>query len=35
VDERGNALAVWTQADEVEPNVPSLSLVQFAFRLRK
>ncbi|MGH2979774.1 MAG: hypothetical protein ACRDLQ_09090 [Solirubrobacterales bacterium] len=35
VDERGNALAVWTQADAVEPNVPSLSLVQFAFRLRK
>ena len=34
VDERGNALAVWTEADAVEPGVPSLSLVQFAFRLR-
>jgi hypothetical protein len=34
VDERGNAFAVWTEADAVEPNVPSLSLVQFAFRLR-
>jgi hypothetical protein len=35
VDERDNALAVWTQADEVEPNTPSLSLIQFAFRARK
>lgn len=34
VDERGNALAVWTQADAVEPNTPSLSLVEFAFRPR-
>jgi hypothetical protein len=34
VDERGNALAVWTQTDAVDPNPPSLSLVQFAFRAR-
>ena len=34
VDERGNALAVWTQTDAVEPNTPSLSLVEFAFRPR-
>jgi hypothetical protein len=35
VDERGNVLAVWTETDAVDPNPPSLSLVQFAFRLRK
>jgi hypothetical protein len=35
VDERGNALAVWTESDAVEPNPTSLSLVQFAFRPRK
>jgi hypothetical protein len=35
VDERGNALAVWTETDAVDPDPPSLSLVQFAFRLRK
>jgi len=34
VDERGNALAVWVESDAVEPNLPSLSLVQFAFRPR-
>jgi hypothetical protein len=35
VDERGNALAVWTETDAVDPNPASLSVVQFAFRLRK
>jgi len=35
VDERGNALAVWTETDAVDPNPVSLSLVQFAFRPRK
>jgi hypothetical protein len=35
VDERGNALAVWTESDALDPNIPSLSLVQFAFRPRK
>jgi hypothetical protein len=34
VDERGNSLAVWTETDAVDPDPPSLSLVQFAFRPR-
>jgi hypothetical protein len=34
VDERGNSLAVWTETDAVDPDPPSLSLVQFAFRAR-
>jgi hypothetical protein len=34
VDERGNSLAVWTETDAVDPDPPSLSLVQFAFRNR-
>jgi hypothetical protein len=34
VDERGNSLAVWTETDAVDPDPPSLSLVQFSFRKR-
>ena len=34
VDERGNSLAVWTETDAVDPDPPSMSLVQFAFRTR-
>ena len=32
VDERGNSLAVWTETDAVDPDPPSMSLVQFTFR---
>jgi hypothetical protein len=34
LDERGNSLAVWTETDAVDPDPPSLSVVQFAFRNR-
>jgi hypothetical protein len=34
VDERGNSLAVLTETDAIDPDLPSTSLVQFAFRAR-